>query len=217
MKVNDATMPNPMELSRDDERLRVQLFEWIVSELINPATGTRVVDLGAGHCIFSKKLRDKGLDVTAVDIRTVRKPTDEELHGIRFIEQDIREVELDGYDIVFNLGLFYHLTLEDQINLLAKTPKGSMTVVETQIYVSDEVNELASESLSDLQDVNGYQGALFKEGDNPMASWGNELSMWQTHESMLMSFEKAGYSDVTTVYPQFYSKYGPRAYYLCVH
>ena len=92
-------------------------------------TPGRLVDLGAGHGAFSIRAADAGWDVTAVDARTTRFPDDAR---IQWIHQDVRETSLQGYDLIVNLGLFYHLTLDDQLSLLDRAA-GTPMILDTHV------------------------------------------------------------------------------------
>ena len=96
-------------------------------------TPGRLVDLGAGHGAFSIRAADAGWDVTAVDARTTRFPDDAR---IRWVHQDVRETSLEGYDLIVNLGLFYHLTLDDQLTLLDRAA-GTPMILDTHVATEE--------------------------------------------------------------------------------
>ncbi len=75
----------------------------IADQLLSLFPPGRVIDLGAGHGLFSQLAADRGWDVTAVDARTERFPDDDR---IRWIRGDIRDVEVSSFDVVLCLGLF---------------------------------------------------------------------------------------------------------------
>jgi 2-polyprenyl-3-methyl-5-hydroxy-6-metoxy-1,4-benzoquinol methylase len=77
----------------------------------------RMVDLGTGHGKFAILAADRGWDVTAVDARVDRWPDDSR---IAWVQEDVRQHVLTPYDLVVCLGLFYHLTCEDQLGLLSR-------------------------------------------------------------------------------------------------
>ena len=78
-----------------------------------------VLDLGAGHCRFSQMAHKWGMKVTAMDARTVRRPklpTD-----IAYVEGNFLEVDVPGdFDVILMLGIFYHLSLNEQHILMGK-------------------------------------------------------------------------------------------------
>jgi hypothetical protein len=182
----------------------------IFNSLLSEVGGKTLVDLGAGPCLFAKKARDKGYQVTAVDGRTERLPND--LGSIKFIQSDVRNFDPNGFDIISVLGLLYHLPVEDQETLLKKCD--TTTIVETQVHDSDQLGEAYGPNQFRDAEVSGYTGVIFKEGDNPMASIGNKESFWHTEDSMLKLFENCGFNSVTVVDPSYISKYGKRRFYV---
>ena len=192
---------------------RVKLFDEIMHKVIPFAPNKTLVDLGAGHCLFSKKARDIGYAVTAVDGRTVRRPDD--LGNIKFVLSDVRTFDPSGFDVVLNLGLFYHLTLEDQLSLLTRSNRAPISVIETQVHDPAHLGpDFTPKLFSPLMQKDGYEGVTAKENDNPMASIGNPESFWHTNASMLKIFKDTGYTAVNCIEPQFMSKYGMRRYYV---
>jgi SAM-dependent methyltransferase len=178
----------------DEERSqrRLALFD----QLLALVPAGRCVDLGAGHGKFSVRARDAGWDVVAVDARNERFPTDEQ---IRFVHSDIRSFDLVGYDLILCLGLFYHLTLADQIDLLDRstgTPMMLDTHVATGAYGDPD-------ALSEPMRIDGYDGVQYIEGDesDPLASWGNERSFWHTPDSLTRLLSDHGYPVVLSVDP----------------
>lgn len=176
----------------DDERgrLRLGLFD----QLLALVPAGRCVDLGAGHGKFSQ--RAAGWDVVAVDARTERFPS---LAGIEFEHSDIRTFDLSGFDLVLCLGLFYHLTLEDQIDLLDRatgTPFMLDTHLATGIYEHDV-------AIPPLREIDGYEGVDYVEGSaaDPLASWGNEKSFWHTPDSLVKLLGCHGFPVVLSVDP----------------
>jgi SAM-dependent methyltransferase len=144
---------------------RIQIFESLL-KLLTPGT---LLDLGAGHGRFSIAARDLGWNVTAVDARTERLPYTE---GITWIHQDVRDFELDRYDLVAVLGLFYHLERADQLSLLDRC-SGMTTIIDTHV------------SPAPLVEDGGFFGRYFEEElSAPTASWKNTASFWPTEDSL---------------------------------
>jgi 2-polyprenyl-3-methyl-5-hydroxy-6-metoxy-1,4-benzoquinol methylase len=98
---------------------RIQIFSLLLG-LFEPG---RLIDLGAGHSVAAAKA---GWEVTAVDARTDRNAT---APGVTWVQADVRDIDLGGYDVVGCLGLFCHLTVEDQIDLLARCQSGGLHLV----------------------------------------------------------------------------------------
>jgi hypothetical protein len=167
---------------------RIEIF----TELLGMFRPGRMVDLGAGHGSFSIVAAASGWEVDAVDARTERNTP---APGVTWIESDVRTVSLDGYDLVACLGLFYHLTADDQIDLLRRC-HGTPIIVDTHL-----ANGLSRLSLSDQVEERGYQGHWFIEIDGYASSWGNERSFWPTPESFLGMLRDAGYRVTMAVEP----------------
>jgi len=194
--------------------LRAQIFRVLLSNV--GKAGGRLVDLGAGPCLFAKFARDHGYDVTAVDARIDRKPPDDQLGSIRFIQADVREFDLSGFDIIVCLGLFYHFDVDDQLALLRKCAQTRMPVIfETQVHIEGLVpDDLTADWARNVVRRGNYEGIVFPEGTNAMASVVNTESFWPTEASLLEMFQDSGFRDVAKVDPVFSSKYGGRRFYL---
>ncbi len=199
------------------DAIRGKIFVYILEKTFAHEAGKTLVDLGAGHCLFSIKARDHGYKVTAVDIRTVRLPDSNTLGNINFIQSSIRDFDTSSYDVVANLGLFYHLTINDQIDILKRCNNNPYTIFETQVHNPEMVGQADNKgSMGELTTEGRYRGIHFVEGLNPMASWDNPTSFWHTEESLFLLFEDTGYKEVIRVSPCYMSKYGMRRYYILV-
>jgi hypothetical protein len=168
------------------------------------------VDLGAGHGAFSVRAADAGWEVTAVDARTTRFPDDPR---IRWVHQDVRHTELQGYDLIANLGLFYHLTLDDQLALLDRAI-GTPMILDTHV-ATDAPHRY---NLSEPVRQRGYDGRLYSEpragDDSPgaaRAAWGNASSFWATPTALHQMLDDRGW-DVYTLTPFYLST---RTFFLC--
>lgn len=204
--------------STKEGAIRTNTFRWILEEFFkNQRPGKKLVDLGAGPCLFSSIALGAGFDVTAVDGRNERLPDD--MSNINFVLSDVREYDITEYDVVLVFGLLYHLTLEDQIELLSRCPKKATVIIDTQVHIPELVQIEACRArgfdISKVEHSMGYAGVLFPEAQNPMASIGNELSWWHTEPSLLKLFEQTGFNDVVKMEPAYVSKYGARKFYIC--
>ena len=193
---------------------RVNTFRHLLNHVLDIQSG-RFVDLGAGPCIFSKIARDAGFNVTAIDGRDVRVPSQSELGSIKFVKSDVREFDVSQFDVVVIFGLLYHFDIEDQISLLKRCNNANSVIIDTQFH---DIN-LVTPALSDLSNGSiveriGYKGIEVREVDNPMASIGNNKSFWHTESSLLKLFEDCGYHSAILIDPVYVSKYGPRRFYI---
>ncbi len=204
---------SPTVTGDNEGQLRKSTFDWITQNLKkNPELGDRLVDLGAGPCIFSKIAYANGYDVTAVDARTERLP--EELEGIQFFQSNINDFVLTKFDVVVVLGLLYHLTLDDQISLMEHIPKGSVLILDTQVHIAKYAQKEASEQRGFDTDAlvkkKGYEGVLFPEVENAMASVGDPITWWHTEDSLMYLLSAAGFEDAWCCGDPYISKYGAR-------
>ncbi len=193
---------------------RTLIFRFLLAQVAGK--GDRVVDLGAGPCLFAKIARDEGCAVTAVDARTVRKPSDAELGSIRFVNADVREFDLAGFDAIVFLGLLYHFEWDDQLRVLEKCARAGVPVIlETQVHFDALVAPSETRNWAhEIVTRGNYEGVAFPENDNPMASVGNAESFWPTEPSLLHMLEDAGFARVAIVDPVYQSKYGARRFYV---
>jgi len=152
--------------------------------------------------------------VTAVDARTDRVPP--YINEINFVQSDVRDFDLSGFGVILILGILYHLTLKDQIDLLDRCPIGSDVVVDTEIYVpelvvrSENRNRFADRVITDGE----YEGISYPELNNTMASWKNPESFWHSEESIHRLFKNCGFSTITPIEPTYVSKYGGRKWFV---
>jgi SAM-dependent methyltransferase len=167
---------------------RVAIFSRLLA-LFSPG---RLIDLGAGHGKFSMVAAKAGWEVMAVDARTERNTA---APGVTWVEGDVRDVDLEGYDLVACLGLFYHLTAEDQLDLLARC-KGVPLIIDTHL-----ANGLSTHPLGEEVELQGYTGRVYHEGTGLLSSWGNQQSFWPTPESFHQMLDQAGYNFVLAVEP----------------
>jgi len=211
---SQMTATDGLDSLREQGVARMRIFRYLLASV--GREGDRVVDLGAGHCAFSRVAREMGYLVTAVDARTERKPDDADLGTIRFVEADVREFDLAGFDIIVFLGLLYHLDLPAQVDILRRCAVTKAPVIlETQVHVEAMVP--ASETrpwARTLVRRGDYEGVVFPEGDNPMASVGNRESFWATEPALLAMLRDAGFTHATIIDPLLQSKYGARRFLL---
>ncbi|GGF42176.1 hypothetical protein GCM10011519_15020 [Marmoricola endophyticus] len=167
----------------------------------------RALDLGAGHGGFSVRAADQGWQVTAVDARAERYPDDDR---IEWRVEDIRTTDCQGYDLIINLGLFYHLTLADQLSLLDRSV-GTAMILDTHVAVPGD----AAFDLSEITTVDGYRGRLYSEQDkqhDPRSSFGNDDSFWPTQRELQRMLHERGW-DILPWRPYYLRT---RTFFLCL-
>jgi SAM-dependent methyltransferase len=158
----------------------------IVRDLLSQLPPGRLLDLGAGHGTFALVARELGWEVTAVDARTTRMPSTKD---VEWVQADVREFPIRGYDVVTVLGLLYHLELEAQLSLLRRCHP-ALTLIDTHISTKPKAI------------VDGYFGHYFEERQEDLrASWGNPVSFWPTEESLCRMLFEAGFFGIYKVEP----------------
>ncbi|WP_205474589.1 bifunctional 2-polyprenyl-6-hydroxyphenol methylase/3-demethylubiquinol 3-O-methyltransferase UbiG [Nocardioides sp. SYSU D00038] len=191
-----------------DEHTHALRFKWFRRMLGHVEPG-RMIDLGAGHGKFAIDAADRGWKVTAHDARGDRFPVDDR---ITWEVGDVRDVDLGGYDLIACLGLFYHLTLDDQLSLLDRA-SGTPLILDT--HVANGARSPMDHKLSEVVTVQGYAGVHYREPDqakHSTASWGNEHSFWPRPQALFRMLEERGY-DVLVARP-FYLP--TRTFFLCL-
>jgi len=194
----------PRQISPDLHRM--DIFRSLLASL-KPG---RLLDLGCGVGNFSRMAREMGWEITAVDARVERFPS-EATPGIEWVESDARDFRFgpNDYDCVCVLGLLYHLELPAQLDLLRRCAS-TFTLLDTHTALKTQVTE------------QGYEGRYFEEVPGAKtdqerraalgSSWGNELSFWPTERSLMKMLEEVGFSLVAPVQPAYLPD---RTFYLC--
>jgi SAM-dependent methyltransferase len=154
-----------------------------------------VVDLGTGHGKFARIAANAGWDVTAVDARAERWPADPRVHWVR---ADVRDVDLEPYDLVLCLGIFYHLTVDDQLALLRRAHPRPI-IIDTHLDHGEHEHDLSER----VTLHGGFDGRYYREPGAMTSSWKNERSFWPTLASFHRMLGDSGYSNTLTLEPWF--------------
>jgi hypothetical protein len=184
--------------------LRLQIFARLLGMV--PTDGRSLVDLGAGHGKFATLAADHGWTVTAVDARGDRFPADDR---VEWRVEDVRTTDLSPYDVIVCLGLFYHLTVDDQLSLLERCDRKPL-ILDTHVATGGP----SPFTLSEVVTLRGYRGQLYTEGaqSESTSSWGNEKSFWARPKAHYRMLHDAGY-DVMPVHPWYLPT---RTFFLCL-
>lgn len=164
---------------------RVRLFDTLLG-LFHPG---KAVDLGTGHGSFAIRAAQAGWDVTGVDARTDRLPSHQ---GVTWVHANIREYDVTGFDLIINLGLFYHLDLDTQLSLLDRCA-GTPMILDTHVGVPKDTGF----KLSDFVEERGYRGRIYPEPApevDPRASHGNRESFWPTPGALVRMLNERGWN-----------------------
>lgn len=190
----------PWYLAAQPGRLNTDPRLTIFETLLRQFPRGHLLDLACGHGRFSALAEGLGWSVTAVDVRTERRP--EGHPGIRWVESDVRDYEVgDEPDVIAVLGLLYHLELEAQRDLLKRCAHRP-TIIDTHHALTPVLRE------------GGYEGRLFSEDvTRPTASWGNTASFWPTEDSFVRMLFDAGYGTVLRSVPAYLPD---RTFWLCL-
>ena len=176
-------------------------------------SGRRVADLGAGPCAFARIAKEFGADVTAVDARDVRVPPHIEELGINFVHSDVRLFNLESFDVVIIFGLLYHFPIDDQIKLLQRC-QGKAVLVDTMVCCPELIARYPLYKWETVvRKYGGYEGVVYPEKDNPMASVENRTSFWHTDSSYVGLYHDCGFDDVTAYRPLYHVENGMRSFY----
>ena len=187
MKTTTITLD--LEKYQNEGHLRQKIFRSLLNSEVY-VSGKSVADLGAGPCTFARITNEFGAEVFAVDGCTERVPEDIEKQGIHFIHEDVREFNLEAFDIVLIFGLLYHFEIRDQVDLLRRC-QGKEILVDTQVCCPDLVVRFPLDKWQyTLVLSNGYEGVVFPEKDNPMASIVNKTSFWHTEPSLYEAVQR---------------------------
>lgn len=168
---------------------RIGLFE----QLLRLFTPGRMVDLGTGHGLFARRAADLGWDATGVDARSERWPDDDRVSWVR---EDVRTHDLSDYDLIACLGLFYHLTCEDQLSFLSRSA-GRPIILDTHLDHGEHQHKVSDPVVQG----DGYKGVLYTEPGATTSSWENRKSFWPTLPSFQRMLNENGYGTVLTVDP----------------
>lgn len=163
-----------------------------VTRILGLVEPGRLIDLATGHGLYATLAADLGWKVTAVDARTERWPDDPR---VEWIQADVREVDLEPYDVILCLGIFYHLTDGDQLALLARADRPML--IDTHLDHGTHEHSLSER----VTTPDGYEGRWYAERSGPKASWGNDASFWPTLDSFHRMCETSGFATVLTLEP----------------
>lgn len=138
----------------------------------------RAIDLGCGHCMFMDIAAECGVRMWGVDARMDRVPD----RWRPVVEcGDIRKVTFEDYDLVLCLGLFYHLTLCDQLALMEKVA-GKTVIVDTHYCRNGE------ETVMLRAGDEYFHGLMYREPGLTTSGFGNEESFWPIEPELVRMF-----------------------------
>lgn len=174
-----------------------------------PFAELRVLDLGCGEGVYAIEAGVRGAEVVALDARTRRMnqgaacAARHNLGTVQFVQEDVRSVTREAFgsfDVVYFLGLMYHLDAPDVFPVLEKIHDlcTGLLVVDTLISLTEE----------DRVEWRGqaYHGRRCREHDDGdtdevrrsrvLKSIDNTFSFRFTRESLLRALHDVGFTSV---------------------
>jgi 2-polyprenyl-3-methyl-5-hydroxy-6-metoxy-1,4-benzoquinol methylase len=174
-----------------------------------PFEALRILDVGCGEGVYAIEAGLRGARVVALDARTERMDLGAACaarHGIRsvrFIQDDVRHVTRQAYgefDVVYMLGLLYHLDVPDVFAVLE-----NIYHVCTAMLVVDTLISLTAEREVTWRD-RVYRGQRCREHDDDdspamrrrrvLRSIDNTFSFRFTRESLIRALQASGFTSV---------------------
>jgi 2-polyprenyl-3-methyl-5-hydroxy-6-metoxy-1,4-benzoquinol methylase len=174
-----------------------------------PFEQLRILDLGCGEGVYAIEAALRGAEVMAIDARTERMnqgaavAARHRLNRVTFSQEDVRAIAADThgeFDVVYCLGLLYHLDSPDGLELLERIDGlcRGLLVIDTLI---------ATAAHADVQyGGRTYEGARVREhqaGDTAevrrsrvLRSIDNEFAFHFTRPALVRAVSDAGFSSV---------------------
>jgi len=181
-----------------------------------PFAELRILDLGCGEGVYSIEAGLRGAEVVALDARTQRMSQGAacaERHGlgnVRFIQEDVRRVTrktLGSFDVVYLLGLLYHLDAPDVFSVLKNVRSlcAGLLVVDTLISLTDEsrIEWRGKSYLGRRCREHGEEDTDEARRRRVLKSIDNTFSFRFTRGSLLQALHDAGFSSVYECYVPF--------------
>ena len=186
-----------------------RIIQWTRDLAGRPFSELRILDLGCGEGAYAIEAGLRGAEVVALDARDQRMSRGAAcsarlgLSRVRFVREDVRRVARETYgtfDVVYILGLLYHLDAPDVFSVLANVADvcSRLLLIDTLIAPAAEV-EVAWRNES-------YGGQRVREHDDEdtaevrrsrvLRSIDNTFSFRFTRRSLLKALQAAGFTSV---------------------
>jgi SAM-dependent methyltransferase len=174
-----------------------------------PFADMRILDLGCGEGVYAIEAGLRGADVVALDARTARMADGArcaERHGlanVTFRQEDVRGLSRDThgeFDVVYCLGLLYHLDGPDLFSLLERIHElcRDVLIVDTLVSLQGGAELAHRDSV--------YEGEWWREHDDEdsaevrrgrvLRSIDNTFAFRLTRDSLVRALHDAGFSSV---------------------
>lgn len=167
------------------DRPRIALVSHLVNKYSDGAKGLTVLDLACRTGAFSYALATQGHFVTGVEGRHLNLKGAQLHPNIEYVLGDVRNIQdHPEYDVTLCLGLLYHLTAQDALNLLRQLAKMTRQFVILDTHVSFGAQEVTVEEVT-------YFGHSYPEPEGDWSSIGNDTSWWFTEASLMEVLRRA--------------------------
>jgi SAM-dependent methyltransferase len=183
-----------------------------------PFAKLRILDLGCGEGVYTIEAGLRGAEVVALDARAQRMAQGaacaerQGLDAVRFVQEDVRRITREtfgSFDVVYFLGLLYHLDAPDVFSVLE-----NVQGLCTDLLVVDTLISLAAEIQVEWRGQ-VYQGQRCREhedGDTDevrrsrvLKSIDNTFSFRFTRESLLRALHDVGFTSICECHVPFES------------
>ena len=194
----------------NDNAVKVRRVMQLTSDLTGkPFSDLRILDLACGEGVYSIEAGLRGAEVIGIDGRTERMQQGNaiaarlKLQRVRFEQQDIRNVSQathGAFDVVYLLGILYHLHVPDVFNVLTNVRDlaRALVVIDTHIALRPETQA--------EHRGRTYAGRLFREHEDAdeeavrrarlLASLDTTFSFWFTKPDIVRLLVDLGFTAV---------------------
>lgn len=197
----------PVEFNSNGVKVRriIQLTQDLSGR---PFESLRILDLGCGEGIYALEAGLRGATVTAIDARTDRL-----YHGVAaarrlglstkvsFLTGDVRELEYDAdsFDVIYFLGLLYHLDEPDSFQVISSMLKiAPLLLIDTMIATSAEHRARFGGKEYEGRKVREHsdRDTAAEKYARTLMSLDNNLSFYFTRQSLIAMLRDLGYHSV---------------------
>ena len=190
-------------------RTRAEMIESRVRAALAEAGPDAVaLDLACNEGWFAHRLLEWGASrVVAIDIRepTIRRATALRDHfgipaeKLEFRLADVFELDpaaVGTYDVVFVLGLIYHVENPMGVLRLARACTRGLCVVESQLTQQVDPIVHGNGRAGKFHESEGSFAVVIETGDNTLASTGTVMSLVPNRTALVQMAHMAGFADV---------------------
>jgi 2-polyprenyl-3-methyl-5-hydroxy-6-metoxy-1,4-benzoquinol methylase len=202
-------LPIPIAELESVHRTRAEMIEDRVRvALADAGPGATALDLACNEGWFSQRLLEWGaarvvaLDIRDENVRRARLLRDhfgipEERLEVR--QADVFELdpaEVGSYDVVFVLGLIYHVENPMGVLRLARACTRGLCVIETQLTQQNTPIVHGNGRADELHEADGSFAVVVEGGGNMLASTGRVLSLVPNRAALVQMANMAGFEHV---------------------